>query len=254
MLKNKVALSLAFALYSVSGFAQDWKSVADSQLELQVLLLAKEKAELEKKTREALEPEKPVNQPGPPQAGMAIEPAFNPMSGSMVGMPMAAPGGMPPEVQTPMNEKIRLISIYGADMKNLNADILYDEEVITVSRDGTRGVDKFYGWEVQSIDNRQVVFTKLAKEDDKDKTYTRTFVLRRAAMTPLVSSSAANPAPSFVPAPPTFGDSQLRANGGRFGIPRPQGAQVPPAVNVNSARPGQPVPPGVLQPAAPRAQ
>lgn len=49
MLKNKVALSLVFALYSVSGFAQDWKSVADSQLELQVLLLAKEKAELEKK-------------------------------------------------------------------------------------------------------------------------------------------------------------------------------------------------------------
>lgn len=252
MLRNKCALFVAMALYSVAGLAQDWKAVADSQLELQVLLLAKEKAELEKKAREAMEPEKPAGQPSPPQAGMAIEPGFSPMIGPMMGAPtMDSKLG---EVRTPMDEKIRLISIYGADMKNLNADILYDEEVITVSRDGTRGVDKFYGWEVQSIDNRQVVFTKVAKEENKDKTFTRTFVLRRAAMTPLVSSSAGGGAPIFTPPPPTFGDSQLRANGGRFGIPRPQGAPVQSGGNVNSARPGQPVPPSVLQPAAQRAQ
>ena len=48
MLRNKCALFVAMALYSVTGFAQDWKAVADSQLELQVLLLAKEKAEKER--------------------------------------------------------------------------------------------------------------------------------------------------------------------------------------------------------------
>ncbi len=239
MSKIKPAIFLSLLVLVNPASAQSWKSVANKQAELQLLLLEKEMAELERKAAGPAPEEKKVESPS--VAGPSIEPANPPIPLGPFGMEGEP---MPLKPQTPMDEKIKLISIYGTNPNNLNADILYESEVITVSRSGERGLDSFYGWTVTHIDERQIKIAKTAKVEGKDKPFNRELVLRRAAMTPVIGSTSSAPA-----APALLNDSTLRTSGGRFGIPRqgPQvGAPVVPA--------GQPsTPPNSVAPRAPSA-
>lgn len=225
--------------FSGSSFAdQTWKDIADAQLQLKLMQTqneieaAKAKAEIEKARAEAARLE--LERQKAPPVVQNTNPSIAIGQANPASRPIPNDAGIDPE-------KIRLVSIYGIDPKNLVADILFDSQVISMSPTNERGVRWVNGWRVVSIDERTAVLKKIEPKDKDGEASGRTLTLalKNAPLAPVVGAVAQSTGAQ------RSGLSEDLTYQRRNQQPRLNPATVLPP-NANQATPGAPVPPQLL--------
>lgn len=235
--RSLIAICCLLAPGVLSAQEESWKSISEVQLQLHLLKAQQEiesiKAKAEEDKRKAEEARLAIEEAKKPSGN---SPAFIQDAGGNRG---PFPGGNtaqggPSNIfdSTPKSE-VELISVYGVESDKLLADVLFGDQLVTMSPMNERGVRWANGWRIRAVDTRKVVLQQLIPNDkDGDATgITVTFALKSAPLAPVQGSSA--------PAP---GGSQPVVREDSAEAARRFGAQPAQPANVNQARQGSPVP------------